>query len=150
MGTDDLLAASVGADGGMTRFLAREGVEARFGGADFGEVTDLDVGQYADPTDFGAQYYVFNHDVLKDAVRFVACRPASPLQGTLDDLVLSCQGAEYRARAVCVSEAARPGERMAYCFEVEERLEVIAPARERHGVECLGTALLLDAIRPKR
>jgi hypothetical protein len=133
----------------MTRFVVRDGVEARFGSAELGEVTDLDVGQFADPTDFGAQYYVFSHDVLKDLVRFVARPGPSSLANTLAELVLSSQGAEYRASAVCVSEDPRADGRVAFGFEVEHRAQVTASARDRHGVDCLATALLLDALRPE-
>jgi hypothetical protein len=134
----------------VTRFLVREGVEARFGSTELGEVTDLDIGQFADPTDFGAQYYVFSHDVLKDLVRFVARPGRNSLAGTLAELVLSSQGAEYRATAVCVSEEPRADGRVAFGFEVEHRADITASARDRHGVGCLATALLLDALRPER
>ncbi|MBN2195318.1 MAG: hypothetical protein JW751_21045 [Polyangiaceae bacterium] len=76
-------------------------------------------------------------------------KAAPPLQGVLSELVLSCRGAEYRARAVCVSEREHDSG-VAYCFEVEEAPAIVAPARERHGVECLGTALLLDALQLRR
>jgi len=134
----------------MTRFVGGEGVEARFGSADFGEVADLDIGQFADPTEFGAQCYVFSHDVLKDLVRFVARRGPASLSGSLAELVLLSQGAEYRATAVCVSEESLPDGRVAFGFEVEHRARITVSARARHGVDCLAAALLLDALRPER
>ncbi|MBN1606668.1 MAG: hypothetical protein JW940_08540 [Polyangiaceae bacterium] len=130
----------------MVRFLARLGVLARFGSTDFGEVSRLDVGEYNDPDQFGAQYYVFSHDVRQGVVRFTSHAAEAPLLGTMAELVLRHQGAEYRAEAACTEAAPRADGRVAYVFEVQGQPRITASARERHGVDCLATALLLDAL----
>jgi hypothetical protein len=130
----------------MARFRGRLGVLARFESTDLGEVSELDVGEYDDPDQFGAQVYTFTSEVRQGVVRFVSRVVEPPLRGALGALVLSHEGAEYRAEAACTEASPRAGARMAYVFEVQGEPRITAPARERHGVDCLATALLLDAL----
>lgn len=78
-------------------------------------------------------------------VRFQAPGTPRASVGSLAELVLSHQGAEYRALAVCTL-ASPAAHGAAYVFETQEDPRITASARERHGVDCLATALLLDAL----
>jgi hypothetical protein len=111
-----------------------------------GEVWELDVGEYDDPTQLGAQCYTFSTEFRQGVVRFVGPPVARPLAGVLGALVLSADGAEYRVEAVCTRAEHRPGRGVAYEFEAQATPETRASARERHGVDCLATALLLDEL----
>ncbi len=147
----------------MHRFRHCRGVRARFIDQDFGDVTELDVGEYEDPTQLGSQYYVFNRELRQAVVRFVGRRATRPLPGTLGELVLSVEGAEWRAQVVCTSAKANdrtqascdtstdesPEAGMAYTFEAQAAPQTTPSARERHGVDCLATALFLDALLKK-
>jgi hypothetical protein len=130
----------------MPRFIHRVGVAARFCDQDFGEVCELDVGEYDDPTQLGAQCYTFSTEFRQDVVRFVGPPVSRPLAGVLGALELRAEGAEYRVEAVCTRATDRPGSRVAYEFEAQASPQIKASARERHGVDCLGTALLLDEL----
>ena len=130
----------------MARFPGRRGVLARSGSRDCREVPELDVGEHDDPDPFGAQYYVFSHEVRQGVLRCASRAAQASLLGTLDERVLRHEGAEYRAEAACTEETRRADGLVAYVFEVQGQPLVTAPARERYGVDCLATALLLDAI----
>jgi hypothetical protein len=130
----------------MPRFLQRNGVSARFCEQDLGEVCELDVGEYDDPTQLGVQCYTFSTELRQGVVRFVGPPVSRPLAGVLGVLELSAEGAEYRVEAVCTRAENRADAGVRYEFEAQARPEVKASARERHGVDCLGTALLLDEL----
>ncbi len=130
----------------MARFLQRHGVRARFCAEDLGEVFELDVGEYDDPTQLGAQCYTFSTELRQGVVRFVGPPPSRPLTGVLGVLELSAEGAEYRVEAVCTRAENRGDGAGRYEFEAETPPDIKASARERHGVDCLGTALLLDEL----
>ena len=130
----------------MARFLQRDGVRARFREEDLGVVCELDVGEYDDPTQLGAQCYTFSTELRQGAVRFVGPPVSRPLAGVLGMLELSAEGAAYRVEAVCTRAENRADGGGVYEFEAETVPEIKASARERHGVDCLGTALLLDEL----
>jgi hypothetical protein len=48
--------------------------------------------------------------------------------------------------AACVSRRTLDDGRIEYVFEAQLPPEITAPARERHGVDSLAAALLLDAV----
>lgn len=131
-------------------FFARQGVRARLRSLDGvewdgGVVEELDIGPYADGIE--QQFYIWSHTESCDAVRFrskVAGR--AEWVGRLLHLELIHQGARYAADVLCV-EAASDGDGAWRCrFEVQGAPVITAPARERHGVDGLGAALLLDAL----
>jgi hypothetical protein len=130
----------------VSEFAARQGVEARFGTIEFGVVEQLDIGEYADPTQFELQYYVFSQQARQDVVRYRTPVDAGPLVGKMADLLLTHEGAAYRVEAVCVAQQAVSEGLIEYVFEAQLRPEVAAPAQERHGVDNLAAALLLDAL----
>ena len=130
----------------MSGFAARRGVEARFGEIEFGVVEQLDIGEYADPTQFELQYYVFSQQARQDVVRYQSPVEAGPLVGKVADLLLTHEGASYRVEAVCVAQQAASAGLVEYVFEAQLQPEIVAPARERHGVDNLAAALLLDAL----
>ena len=130
----------------MSGFRARKGVEARFGSIDFGVVEQLDIGEYADPTQFELQYYVFSHQARQDIVRYQTPVDVGPLVGKVAQLLLSHEGASYRVEAVCAAQQAGSAGLTAYVFEAQLQPQITAPAQERHGVDNLAAALLLDAL----
>ena len=109
-------------------------------------VRELDVGEYDDPTQLGAQCYTFSTEFRQGIVRFVGPPPSRALAGVLGVLELSAEGAEYRVEAVCTRAEDRAGSGGVYEFEAQAPPQIKASARERHGVDCLGTALLLDEL----
>jgi hypothetical protein len=131
----------------MARFTVRRNVRARFGKTDLGVVTDLDIGEFHDLTEPPEQFYVFCHEIRQEVVRFVAGGPSQSIVGALRTLVLNAEGAEYRVEALCSGASPHAHELTAYTFEAQGTAQVRECARQRHGVDCLATALLLDALR---
>ena len=129
----------------MTRFVARQGVLARFDGLDLGIVDALDIGPFADLEQPELQYYVFVHQAQQDVIRFaVGCPP--PRVGQLGSLVLEHEGARYQVEALCTGVEPLASGRCSLRFEAQHPPQVRASARERHGVDDLASALLLDAL----
>ena len=79
-------------------------------------------------------------------VRFVAKGQREPVVGALGTLVLEAEGAEYRVEALCADALGHEGHTTAYTFEAQGPSRITECARQRHGVDCLATALLLDAL----
>ena len=132
----------------MFRFASRSRVRAHFGEFDFGVVEELDVGQYEDPTQMGEQFYVFRVQRRQDVIRWQSSVDATSVQGHIAVLVLrDDQGAEYRVEAACTEHRRLDAERFQYVFEAQLPPTLTARARERHGVDDLAAALLLDAVR---
>lgn len=132
----------------MLRFAPRSAVRARFGAVDFGVVEDLDVGQYEDPTQMGEQFYVFRIQRRQDVIRWQSEVDAPSVPGRIAELSLrDDEGAEYRVEAACVERRALGATRFQYVFEAQLPATLTASARERHGVDDLAAALLLDAMR---
>ena len=129
----------------MARFTARRGVRARFDCIDFGVVIDLDVGPFA-LLECDLQYYVFSHPANHDVVRFTARGDFAGIEGRLGQLELSHEGARYTVEALCAQVTPHGDRIQRLAFEAQQEPLVRAPARERHGVEDLAAALLLDAL----
>jgi hypothetical protein len=130
------------------RFSTRQGVEASFDHIEFGQVEALDIGEYEDPSQLGETYYVFRIQRRQDVIRWQSGVDAPQLPGRLSQLTLhSSDGATYRVEAVCVTRQALPSGGFEYVFEAQLPPAVTAPAQERHGVDSLAAALLLDALR---
>ncbi len=130
----------------VTRFLAREGVLATFDDLDLGVAEALDIGPFADPDQPGLQYYVFSHQARQDVVRFASRCRVAPRTGQLGSLTLQHDGAHYQVEALCTAVEPREDGRCALCFEAQHPPRVRASARERHGIDDLASALLLDAL----
>jgi hypothetical protein len=131
----------------MVQFLARRGVEALFGKVEFGPVEGLDIGEYEDPSQFGETYYVFRIQRRQDVIRWRTAVDAKELEGKLDRLRLSSpDGASYEVEAVCTAKRVVSADRFEYVFEAQLPPVVVAPAQQRHGVDSLAAALLLDAL----
>ena len=131
----------------MHGFAARKQVQARFGELEFGLVESLDIGEYYDPDQLGLQFYVFPIDRRHDVIRWQSGVDGGELVGQLAPLLLrSHEGSAYRVEAVCVSKQPLQHGGFEYVFEAQLPAEVTAPARERHGVDSLAAALLLDAL----
>jgi hypothetical protein len=132
----------------MHQFLARQGVEASFGHIEFGPVEALDIGEYEDPSQFGETYYVFRIQRRQDVIRWQSGVDVQRLPGRLSQLRLrSPDGATYQVEAVCTAKQALPSGGFEYVFEAQLPPAVTARAQERHGVDSLAAALLLDALR---
>jgi len=131
---------------GVSRFTARERVSATFGERNLGVVAALDIGPCEDPDQLGLQYYVFSHPGRQDVVRLVSRACLADQVGRLETLTLTCDGARYRVEALCAEHHALTDGRYAVCFEAQHTAEIRADARERHGVDDLASALLLDAL----
>jgi len=130
------------------RFTSRHGVRARFGQVEFGVVKELDVGQYEDPTQMGEQFYVFRVQRRQDVIRWQSDVEAAGVRGHIAMLVLrDDQGAEYRVEAACTEHRRLDCGRFQYVFEAQVPAMLTPSARERHGVDDLAAALLLDAVR---
>jgi hypothetical protein len=135
----------------MHGFGARHGVEASFGDVEFGVVEALDIGEYEDPAQAFDQYYVFRVRRRQDVVRWQSAVDAPEIEGRLQQVVLHCpEGATYQAEAACVNQRKLDNGRFEYVFEAQLPPEITAPARERHGVDSLAAALLLDAVAHPR
>ena len=134
----------------MLRFSPRSRVRARFGEVNFGVVEDLDVGEYEDPTQMGEQFYVFRVQRRQDVIRWQSGINADSIQGHIAELSLrDDEGAAYRVEAVCTEHRRLDATRFQYVFEAQLPATTTAPARERHGVDDLAAALLLDAVRER-
>jgi len=132
----------------MFRFTSRDRVRARFGEVDFGVVEALDVGEYEDPTQMGEQFYVFRVQRRQDVIRWQSAVDAASVRGHIAVLVLrDDEGAEYRAEAACTERRQVGAARYEYVFEAQLPATLTASARERHDVDDLAAALLLDAVR---
>ena len=79
-------------------------------------------------------------------MRYQSPIDAGPLVGRVADLRLTHEGASYRVEALCVSQQVGSAGLVEYVFEAQLQPEIIAPAQERHGVDNLAAALLLDAL----
>ena len=132
----------------MFRFDARSRVRARFGEIDFGVVRELDIGEYEDPTQMGEQFYVFRVQRRHDVIRWQSDVDAASIRGRIAVLVLrDDEGAEYRVEAACIELQQLGSAHFRYVFEAQLPPTLTASACERHGVDDLAAALLLDAVR---
>jgi hypothetical protein len=132
----------------MFRFDARSRVRASFGEVEFGVVQELDVGEYEDPTQMGEQFYIFRVQRRHDVIRWQSDVDATAIRGHIAVLVLrDDEGAEYRVEAACTEHRKLEAALFQYVFEAQLPPTLTAAARERHGVNDLAAALLLDAVR---
>ena len=132
------------------RFLPRRGVRAAFklpkDALEFGVVDSLTIENGSDVPCMGNTLYVCEEEL--DSIAFDVLGDVSRIEaGTRGRLELSHEGAAYRAAVVCSDVRGVPGQGgWRYTFDALERPQILAPARERFGVEGLGAALLLDAL----
>jgi hypothetical protein len=127
----------------MSGFRARREVTASFGGISLGVAADLDIGSFEDPTQHGDQYYVWQRERRQDVVRFAVAVDARDLLGRVAHLELRApDGSAYRVEAACVG-----AEDGALTFEALVDPCITRPAIDRHGVDDLAAALLLDALK---
>jgi len=132
----------------MHGFSARQRVRAAFGQFEFGEIEHLDIGEYEDPSQAFDQYYVFRVRRRQDVIRWQSRRDAGPVEGRMRKLVLrGADGASYQVEAACVAKQPLGEGRFEYVFEAQLPPAIAQSARERHGVDGLAAALLLDALR---
>ncbi|MBN2195638.1 MAG: hypothetical protein JW751_22650 [Polyangiaceae bacterium] len=139
----------------MARFTARRGVRAWFCDVALGVVNDLDIGEYHDPDQPPLQYYVYAHGARQDVIRFASGTDLAEWVGRLAPLRLAHEGAEYRVMAVLVEQSELPdplpeGPRFSHRFEGDQEAIHVPSARERHGIDDLGAALLLDTMKADR
>jgi len=131
----------------MHGFSAREQVRAAFGQFEFGEIEHLDIGEYEDPSQAFDQYYVFRVRRRQDVIRWQSRLDAGAVEGRMRPLLLrSPDGASYRVQAACVAKQRLDDGLIEYVFEAQLPPSIAQPARERHGVDGLAAALLLDAV----
>ncbi|HOU94593.1 MAG TPA: hypothetical protein PLU22_26260 [Polyangiaceae bacterium] len=141
----------------MFRFQARRGVTAWFAEVALGTVDEVDIGEYHAPDEPELQCYVYTHAARRDVVRIVSCVDLARLLGRLARLRLWHQGAEYRVDAVLTEQRRAdagadptPAPLPALFrqrFEAEGQAVHVPTAQERHGIDHLAGALLLDALR---
>jgi len=143
----------------MFRFQARTGVAAWFAEVALGHVDEVDIGEYHAPEEPELQCYVYTHAMRRDVVRLASSVDLSKLLGRLGPLRLWYLGAEYRVDAV-LTEQRRAEDRsdptdtaplavFRQRFEAAGQAVHVPTAQERHGIDHLAGALLLDALRKR-
>lgn len=131
----------------MSSFCLQGAVTATFAGAALGRVRNLDVGTYEAPEEGEFQFYVFTVAARRDIVQFDLDAPLAIPFGRLGELFLrDLYGAHYRIQACFAGCQKQETGGFRHTFESQGDAEVRAPAIQRHRVEGVAAALLLDAL----